>query len=258
MYKRQALNNGDDLKAGVLYKVLKTVDEEYITEIEEVALGNNLVNAVGDDAFWITKTQDKSVKYDVDEETVFVYVDNTKSTKFDISEGNLNDMEEYDASEKTNTYVTVVKDANDHETARLVYIVEKSTVENFDVAIEVENAVLTVNGKEYTENATLNVEKGTKLTWTAKAKPGYTLTTAASGELVVNAAGKIEAKATVQADGRKVIVNGEAQADKTGIAVDAEAVVTLTAKAGYTITSVSCAQASKIDTKTWTCLLYTS
>ncbi len=247
-----ALNNGDDLKAGVLYKVLKTVDEEYITEIEEVALGNNLVNAVGDDAFWITKTQDKSVKYDVDEETVFVYVDNTKSTKFDISEGNLNDMEEYDASEKTNTYVTVVKDANDHETARLVYIVEKSTVENFDVAIEVENAVLTVNGKEYTENATLNVEKGTKLTWTAKAKPGYTLTTAASGELVVNAAGKIEAKATVQADGRKVIVNGEAQADKTGIAVDAEAVVTLTAKAGYTITSVSCAQASKIDTKTWT------
>lgn len=53
----------------------------------------------------------------------------------------------------------------------------------------------------------------------------------------MNAAGKIEAKATVQADGRKVIVNGEAQADKTGIAVDAEAVVTLTAKAGYTITS---------------------
>ena len=66
------------------------------------------------------------------------------------------------------------------------------------MAIEVENAVLTVNGKEYTENATLNVEKGTKLLWTAKAKPGYTLTTAASGELVVNAAGKIEAKATVQ------------------------------------------------------------
>lgn len=126
----------------MLYKVLKTVDEEYITEIEEVALGNNLVNAVGDDAFWITKTQDKSVKYDVDEETVFVYVDKHQSTKFDISEGNLNDMEEYDASEKTNTYVTVVKDANDHETARLVYIVEKSTVENFDVAIEVENAVL--------------------------------------------------------------------------------------------------------------------
>lgn len=30
------------------------------------------------------------MKYDVDEETVFVYVDNTKSTKFDISEGNLN------------------------------------------------------------------------------------------------------------------------------------------------------------------------
>ena len=82
---------------------------------------------MGDDAFWITKTEDKSVKYDVDEETVFVYVDNTKSTKFDISEGNLNDMEEYDASEKTNTYVTVVKDANDHETARLVYIVEKET-----------------------------------------------------------------------------------------------------------------------------------
>lgn len=120
------------------------------------------------------------MKYDVDEETVFVYVDNTKSTKFDISEGNLNDMEEYDASEKTNTYVTVVKDANDHETARLVYIVEKETV-------AYKTVTFTVNGKEIGK---VSVEIGEDAVLKYTAPAGYSVATStdytyADGKLTV-------------------------------------------------------------------------
>ena len=233
-----ALNNGDDLKAGVLYKVLKTVDEEYITEIEEVALGNNLVNAVGDDAFWITKTQDKSVKYDVDEETVFVYVDNTKSTKFDISEGNLNDMEEYDASEKTNTYVTVVKDANDHETARLVYIVEKSTVAYNTVTF-------TVNGQEIGK---VSVENGKDAVLKYTAPAGYSVATStdytyADGKLTVkNVTENKTVAVNLTEDARTVTISGDAGnvevTGNTDLDATKEVTITLEAKDGYTITGV--------------------
>ena len=66
------------LEEGTLYKAVKTTDEQYITEYREVALEDNVVNATGDDAFWLTTTQSKEVKFDTDsgdEGTVFVYVE---------------------------------------------------------------------------------------------------------------------------------------------------------------------------------------
>lgn len=42
------------LEEGTLYKAVKTTDEQYITEYREVALEDNVVNATGDDAFWLT------------------------------------------------------------------------------------------------------------------------------------------------------------------------------------------------------------
>ena len=63
------------LEVGHLYKATKTVDEKYITGIEDVELKDNTVNARGDGAFWLTTVEDAKVKYDVDDDTVFVYVD---------------------------------------------------------------------------------------------------------------------------------------------------------------------------------------
>ena len=51
------------------------MDEKYITGIEDVELKDNTVNARGDGAFWLTTVEDAKVKYDVDDDTVFVYVD---------------------------------------------------------------------------------------------------------------------------------------------------------------------------------------
>ena len=92
---------------------MKTTDEQYITEYREVALEDNVVNATGDDAFWLTTAQSKEVKFDTDsgdEGTVFVYVEMepkkpaefvrllvpmplmTGGWKYSVSEGGISDM----------------------------------------------------------------------------------------------------------------------------------------------------------------------
>ena len=97
------------LKEGTLYKAVKTTDEQYITEYREVALEDNVVNATGDDAFWLTTAQSKEVKFDTDDETVFVYVEMEPKKpaefvkagsyaayddgwKYSVSEGGISDM----------------------------------------------------------------------------------------------------------------------------------------------------------------------
>ena len=105
------------------------MDEKYITGIEDVELKDNTVNARGDGAFWLTTVEDAKVKYDVDDDTVFVYVDVepkngenlSKGYDYTITDGDVKDMyvgteeETYDGVKfDYMTYVTVVKDSNDH------------------------------------------------------------------------------------------------------------------------------------------------
>ena len=88
------------LEVGHLYKATKTVDEKYITGIEDVELKDNTVNARGDGAFWLTTVEDAKVKYDVDDDTVFVYVDVepkngenlSKGYDYTITDGDVKDM----------------------------------------------------------------------------------------------------------------------------------------------------------------------
>ena len=116
---------GTALKAGVLYKANKSIDvngDIYYTDIEvaDYVVQSKIVSAVGDDAFWITSDKDQDVKFDCDEDTVFVYVEVDEDGDISISEGNIKDMK---AQDDYTTTVTVVTATNDDETARLVYIV---------------------------------------------------------------------------------------------------------------------------------------
>ena len=256
------------LEVGHLYKATKTVDEKYITGIEDVELKDNTVNARGDGAFWLTTVEDAKVKYDVDDDTVFVYVDVepkngenlSKGYDYTITDGDVKDMyvgteeETYDGVKfDYMTYVTVVKDSNDHNTADLVYIIHKPVVEMVKVTLALTNATVTVNGVEYTENGSISVKKGTELNWTAKAKEGYNLTTPASGKVTANSDTTITA--TANAGTLSVKVEGHAAANPTSITANQAADITVTAEKGYTITDVTCAQAAKIKSNgdgTWT------
>jgi len=109
--------NDAALEAAVLYKVKKTVDEDYIVEIEIVeAETSGEPNAVGEEAFWLTTEESKDVKFDTDENTVYVYVEYDEADdEYTISEGNLKDMKDDDV-----TGVWVIE--SDEEYAELVYI----------------------------------------------------------------------------------------------------------------------------------------
>ena len=265
------------LKEGTLYKAVKTTDEQYITEYREVALEDNVVNATGDDAFWLTTTQSKEVKFDTDsgdEGTVFVYVElepkkpaefkaagsyaaYTGGWKYSVSEGGISDMILEDEPEEQDgidylTYVTVVE--KDEEYAELVYIIYKPVVDpiiSYTVTVDVENADVTIDGEPYT--GPVEIVAGTKITVAATAKPGYSFAADPSGEYTINAPLTLNAKAT--ANGRTITVIGEANigGEKTITKpINEEVEVVLTAENGYAITSVDCNVAAKIDTKTWT------
>ncbi|GBF68305.1 hypothetical protein LAWASA_994 [Lawsonibacter asaccharolyticus] len=158
------------LEVGHLYKATKTVDEKYITGIEDVELKDNTVNARGDGAFWLTTVEDAKMKYDVDDDTVFVYVDVepkngenlSKGYDYTITDGDVKNMyvgsetETYDGVKfEYKTYVTVVKDSNDHNTADLVYIIHKPVPPaTYDITVK-------VNGVEDTKLSLKDKEAGT-------------------------------------------------------------------------------------------------
>ena len=223
----------DALDAGVLYKAVKTIEDgEYVTKLEVKALSNNEVTAVGDDAFWITGVKTKEVKYDVNDETKFVLVEYDEKGKLDtISDGDINDMFEGKDDDGFMTYVTVVE--ADDETAELVYIVYKKAVVMHTVSF---------TGADLDS---VKVEDG-KSVEIPYAPEGYTVTVAGTGASYAD--GKITVKdvtadvtvtVTLTAGARTVTTVGEVTADKTSIAVDTEGTVKLTAKTGYTITSVA-------------------
>ena len=122
-----ALGTKQVLKSDTLYKVIKTVDEDYITEVEAVAdkapQDIKDVVTVGIDAFWArtTAVQQDTDKYDVNDETIFVVVDyaldEDGNYELDaIYDGRLDDMDDSDYD----IDVQVLK--QDDETAELVYM----------------------------------------------------------------------------------------------------------------------------------------
>ena len=183
------------LETGVLYKALKSIEDgKYITHVEKVKLANLPVNAVGDDAFWLTVNPTKTVKYDCDENTVFVLVEYTDKGKLDtISAGNIGDMFVGKDDDGFQTLVSVVKDANDHNTARLVYITYMKPAVT---------GTLTINGE-----AVGTYNEGDTFTYTYKATEGKKIT-AVTGEGFTY---------TIAADGKSATITGKMT--KAGITV---------------------------------------
>ena len=124
--KYNAAGTGKDvLSADTLYKVTKTVDEEYITEVKAVDVREypkHTVETVGIDAFWLNISGTGSTeKFDVNDETVYVVVDyaRDKDGKLELDaiyDGRLDDMDDSDYNIK----VQILK--QDEQTAELVYI----------------------------------------------------------------------------------------------------------------------------------------
>ena len=123
------------LKAGVLYKALKTVDEEFITEVEVVTVDADYVGeliSVGNNAFKMTDNLSNKVKFDTNADTDFVIVEavydkvgNTyEFDKWAISDGDISDLKDImEEAEEDNTFkytVAVVEETKN--TAELVYV----------------------------------------------------------------------------------------------------------------------------------------
>ena len=126
------------LKAGVLYKAVQTIEDgKYISKLEVVTEDkyiNGEVETVGVDAFWLTGIQEKPYKFDTDDETIFVtgrkIVDVKGNVEYVIDEGDIDDLKPIKDSNTVHygdKIAWVVKDANDKNTARLVYIVWTET-----------------------------------------------------------------------------------------------------------------------------------
>ena len=143
-----ALGSKKVLSSGVLYKVTKTIDEDYITEVVPVTSVDKPIKdvvTVGIDAFWAGNVAHPKAadKYDVNDETVFVVVDYVldKDGNYELDaiyDGRLDDMDDSDYD----IDVQVLK--QDDETAELVYMYryEKAAPADPDVTN------VTFNGEE--------------------------------------------------------------------------------------------------------------
>ena len=201
----------NQLSLGTLYKATKTIEDgKYIDEIEKIsdeagvydadsakrygtvtakenADGKIIGEAVGDNAFWITTADEKEVKFDTDEETVYVTVREVKTldskgkyeTEWKIADGDIEDLKKIDPDNKF-TYsakkVHVAKKTND-ETARLVYIfwTETEIGETKTLTFNADSNVskITVNGVDWDENGKVEAAKGQDAVITVETKAGY-------------------------------------------------------------------------------------
>ena len=132
--------DNEKLTTGILYKAVKTIDEDYITEVVEVAelhadgtitapVDNDIageIYALGDDAFWVTNEADKTYKFDADKETEYVLVEKKVEADGDVtwtvSEGNINDLEKPEDDSKYTYTLSVDVVEKDDEYADVVYI----------------------------------------------------------------------------------------------------------------------------------------
>ena len=194
--------------SGVLFKATKTVEDgQYVDTIELIGREDGAYaetdyfgkvsnvagdEAVGDGAFWILNQQQKKVKFDTDDETVYVtvrkLVDEKGKVTWDVSDGTIKDLKAIDPNHEDDTtiysdkMVHVVKRAND-ETARLVYIfwTEESVVDSqkIDFTVDSTKASITLNG--VAAGVTERVVKGDDAKIVITAKPGCEVT-----EVLVN------------------------------------------------------------------------
>uniref|UniRef100_UPI002623BBB2 hypothetical protein n=1 Tax=uncultured Dysosmobacter sp. TaxID=2591384 RepID=UPI002623BBB2 len=127
-----------ELEAGVLYKILKTEkDTDYVIDLEryvDVAPTPDYSKAIvageyidsGDNAFRIRDDgiAQRTVKFDTNEDTVYVTVEIDADGKITVGPGSIKDAMYRDTEEKAEYTKTVfvVKASNDSNTADLVYI----------------------------------------------------------------------------------------------------------------------------------------
>ena len=133
----------DHLAKGILFKASRTVDDEYITKVEPVESGVfGVPYAVGDETFWLDGDQIDRVKFDTDDDTVFVFVEaelqienrQIDDVKYTVSTGNIKDMidpDDADNDDETLIFVHVVKD--DDQTAELVYIYSVTVADDEEI-----------------------------------------------------------------------------------------------------------------------------
>ena len=251
--------DGDPLLVpGVLYQVVKSEEDgKYITEIRYAGPDTYDVTGVGDDSFRISTlpaptTTTNSEKFDVNDETVFVLVEYTwynGKMNMEISRGDMDDMFVGKDHEGYKLYADVVE--QDGQTAELVYLTYCKPISNCDVEVQVENAQVTVQGKNidktFTKDDSFAVQVFTPLIVTVKANEGYAVEF--GGEYVaeytdviwvlddtVIAANAVATDAQVKlADGTEhVTMSGDAK-----INAENGTEVTLTAEDGYTIYGVT-------------------
>ena len=195
----------NQLDLGTLYKATKTIEDgEFIDEIEKIGTYtpaptntyvaakndgayNGTVQDVGVDAFWITIKDNKTVKFDTDEETTYVTVRYVKTLdgkggyddEWIIDDGDINDLKAITPDRNFDYFakqVHVVTRENDN-TARLVYIFWTEAEKGTSVAVNFEgiaNADVKVNGFTVADDA--NVSKNSDVTIEIAADAGYTLT----------------------------------------------------------------------------------
>ena len=153
-----ALNDGDQLKAGVVYKVLKSIDGTYITEIEPVTNWDPAAVATGsaldvmDGNFWLWWVDNWNWARYTTRDTTYVVVEeeynnnHTRLTGWDVSVGDDSDIIEWVNGKWTEdddgymTLVSVVK--SDDNDAQLVYIWK------FNPDFRTRNITVTLNGDE--------------------------------------------------------------------------------------------------------------
>ena len=266
--------DGDPLLVpGVLYQVVKSEEDgKYITEIRYAGPDTYDVTGVGDGSFRISTlpaptTTTNSEKFDVNDETVFVLVEYTwynGKMNLEISRGDLSDMFVGKDHERYKVYADVVE--QDGQTAELVYLTYCKPISNCDVEIQVENAQVTVQGKNidktFIKDDSFAVQVFTPLIVTVKANEGYAVEF--GGEYVaeymdviwvvddtVIAANAVATDAQVTKAGEyadQVTMSG-----KTTINAEQGTTVTLTPNAGYTITKVEAANISaEVKDGVWT------
>ena len=115
------------LEAGVLYKALKTIDEEYITEVEIVNIDADFVgtlDAIGNNAFKLVTSDKNIVKFDTDADTQFVVVEAIYDKfnvfdKWSVTDADIKDLK--DIKDEAEQYaVAVVEETK--QNAELVYV----------------------------------------------------------------------------------------------------------------------------------------
>ena len=240
------LERGDGqwiLTDGVLYKAVKTVDDEYITELEVVDLQLNDVVAAANGSFRIKDSTSQNVeKFTCNDDTVFVmaeavYDKNGNFDKWDISDADVDDMFVGQDDDGFVTYVTVVE--QDKQYAELVYIVKDYPANFVDVNFT-DNLGM---------NETVSVVAGQDLEFAYEIPAGYEIDNVANaeyqdGKLVLeNVIANTNVVVTLEKVGYAVTLQDGCNASITDpadavITAEDDVDVTITPDVGYSIKSV--------------------